>query len=91
MKFSVTQKHIDHGEPRQIGYCALALCAAETLKVDVCATFSHLYVGRLYGSKTMFSHFVKLPPEASTFIEHFDECKSSVAPFEFELELETPK
>lgn len=77
MKVQVTRDDINRGMQGNPYSCALALAVTRTFdKVP--------FVGHV-GVK-MGGEWCDLPPEASKFIYNFDNDRTSVEPFEFELE-----
>lgn len=93
MKFSVTQEHIDDGRVGSAYHCPIARCLNEALKPkeQIAVTPEYIYLNTVldeYGNDV--GNKVNTPAKAMDFIHSFDR-RRNVAPFEFELDLETDK
>ena len=86
MKVSVTQKHIDKGEPCQAGYCAVALALNEQTGL---AWWVRTKRGGAQAEATHSGIEIELPASVLRFVEQFDLGKNAVPgavrPFEFDF------
>ena len=81
MLFSVTQRHIDRGDPSTLRFCPIALAAQEALGIDeIDVDGIEMIVFKPGQSVDRYD----LPDEAISFIQDYED-ELPLEPFEFEI------
>lgn len=83
MKIQVTQEHIDKGEQCESGYCPIALAMKDAGFQNPCVSANQ--VDWHSPENEWEVRWAYLPHEVQVFILNFDDDKSRVRPFAFDI------